>query len=48
MKGKNLRTYCDLDQDWVLCRGDIQSCKKISLLKKHLLKERKKEEAAGG
>ncbi len=41
------RGYCDLDHDWIICRGDIQSCKKVDLLRKYLLKEKRKEGGAG-
>lgn len=39
----SFRGYCDLDKKLIICRGDIQSCKKINLLKKYLLQEKRKE-----
>jgi len=42
----SFRGYCDLDQDWITCKGDLQSCKKLNLLRKFLLNE-KKEKGAG-
>ncbi len=42
-KGSGIKGYCDLDQSWVVCGGDIQACKKLSLLKKYLYEEKRKE-----
>jgi len=35
--------YCYLDNDWTTCQGDIQSCKKLDVLRKHLLKKKRVE-----
>jgi hypothetical protein len=45
-KESGLRGYCDLDHDWTVCRGDIHSCKKIDLLRKYLLEEKRREGGA--
>lgn len=46
-KESSFRGYCDLDHDWIICRGDIQSCKKVDLLRKYLLEEKRREGGAG-
>jgi len=45
-KESSFRGYCDLDHDWIICRGDIQCCKKMDLLRKYLLEEKRKEGGA--
>jgi hypothetical protein len=46
-KENSFKGYCDLDHDWIVCRGDIQSCKKVDILRKYLLIERRKEGGGG-
>ncbi|MBM4339446.1 MAG: hypothetical protein FJ110_07860 [Deltaproteobacteria bacterium] len=45
-KENRLRGYCDLNHNWIVCRGDIQSCKKVDLLRKCLLEEKRREGGA--
>ena len=46
LEENGFRGYCYLDQDWIICKGDIQSCKKVDLLRKYLLEEKRREGGA--
>jgi len=46
-KESSFRGYCDLDHDWIICRGDIHSCKKVDLMRKYLLEEKRQERGGG-
>lgn len=46
-KGNRFKGYCDLDRELTVCRGDLQLCKKVNLLRKSLLEERKRERGSG-
>ncbi len=46
-KESGFKGYCDLDNDWIICRGNIHSCKKVERLRKYLLEKKRSEGGAG-